>query len=162
MLIWISFKQDAKLNHKTKKGHLDEMVIVATAINLLVAGYDTTGTTLAFTCYELAKNPDVQEKLREEIDNITTDNKDLTYDDLQNMPYLDQIISEILRIHVSILHVRYTLRDYKVPGHDLVIEKGTTVWINTPAIHSNPIYYANPENFDPEHFNNESKSARNP
>ena len=35
-----------------------------------MAGYDTTGTTLAFACYDLAKNPDVQEKLREEVEEI--------------------------------------------------------------------------------------------
>ena len=35
-----------------------------------MAGYDTTGTTLAFACYDLAKNSDVQEKLREEVEEI--------------------------------------------------------------------------------------------
>ena len=35
-----------------------------------MAGYDTTGTTLAFACYDLAKHPDVQEKLREEVEEI--------------------------------------------------------------------------------------------
>ena len=60
---------------------------------VLVAGYDTTGTTLAFACYDLAKNPDVQEKLREEVEEILGDSdRDLTYDDLQSMTYVDQII----------------------------------------------------------------------
>ena len=58
-----------------------------------MAGYDTTGTTLAFACYDLAKNPDVQEKLREEVEEILGDSdRDLTYDDLQSMTYVDQII----------------------------------------------------------------------
>ena len=35
-----------------------------------MAGYDTTGTTLAFACYDLAKHPDVQEKLRDEVEEI--------------------------------------------------------------------------------------------
>ena len=81
------------MNHTSKKGEFDELVIVATAIVLLVAGYDTTGTTLAFACYYLAKNPEVQEKLREEVDDIVGDSdKELTYDDLQSMTYVDQII----------------------------------------------------------------------
>merc|ERR1740129_2601417 len=64
------FEKDAKLDHKLKKGEFDETVIVATAIVMLVAGYDTTGTTLAFACYDLAKHPDVQEKLRDEVEEI--------------------------------------------------------------------------------------------
>ena len=154
--------QDANLNHTTKKGELDEMVIVATAILMLVAGYDTTGTTLSFALYELAKNQDVQQKLRDEVDNVKCDNKELTYNDLQKMTYLDQIISETLRFHLSLGFFRYTLKDYKVPGHDLVIEKGTLVMINNIAIHRNPLHYANPKQFDPENFSDESKSSRNP
>ena len=103
------------------------MVIVATAVVLLVAGYDTTGTTLAFACYQLAKNPEIQEKLREEIEGVSDDlNEDLTYDDLHEMHYLDQVISETLRLHnpAGILQ-RNVLRDYKVPGHDLILEKDT-------------------------------------
>ena len=156
------FQQDANLNHTTRKGELDEIVIVATAILMLIAGYDTTATTLSFALYELAMNPDIQEKLRDEVDNITSDNKQLTYNDLQSMTYLDQIISETLRYHLSLGQGRYTLKDYKVPGHDLVIEEGTLIIINTFAIHSDPIYYANSKQFDPEHFSKESKSSRNP
>ena len=70
---------------------------MSTAIVLLVAGYDTTGNTLAFALYELAKNPDVQEKLRTEVEDITDGDleKELTYDDLQKMTYLDQGGSQV-------------------------------------------------------------------
>ena len=70
---------------------------MSTAIVLLVAGYDTTGNTLAFALYELAKNPEVQEKLRTEVEDITDGDleKELTYDDLQKMTYLDQGGSQV-------------------------------------------------------------------
>ena len=70
---------------------------MSTAIVLLVAGYDTTGNTLAFALYELAKNPDVQEKLRTEVEDITDGDleKELTYYDLQKMTYLDQGGSQV-------------------------------------------------------------------
>ena len=87
------------LNYWTEKstkthvalGEFDELVIVATAILLLVAGSDTTGITLAFACYQLAKNSKIQEKLRDEINNINSSDN-LTYDNLQQMFYLDQVI----------------------------------------------------------------------
>ena len=136
---------------------------MATAVIFLVAGYDTTGTTLAFACYQLAKNPQIQERLQEEVEEVSGGdvNKELTYEDLHSMTYLDQIISETLRFHTPIgILQRKALRDYKVPGHDLVIEKETQVWINAMAIHMNPKHYANPTEFDPEHFSKEAKSAR--
>ena len=88
------------MNHHSKQS-FDELVIVATAIVLLVAGYDTTGTTLAWACYELAKNPEIQEKLRQEVEDILDGDpeKKLSYDDIQSMTYLDQVINETLRFH---------------------------------------------------------------
>ena len=70
---------------------------MSTAIVLLVAGYDTTGNTLAFALYKLAKNPDIQEKLRSEVEDITDGDleKELTNDDLQKMTYLDQSGSQV-------------------------------------------------------------------
>jgi len=115
--------------------------------------------------YELIKNPEVQEKLRDEIEDITNGDSDkkLTYDELQGMTYLDQVICETLRFHtpISVLQ-RGTTKDYKFPGTDFVCEEGLSVWINVMAIHFNPDHYANPDVFDPEHFSKEAKAQRNP
>ena len=76
--------------------------IVASAILFMVAGSDTSANTLAFTCYQLAKNPEIQEKLRNEINSMYKGNptkESLTYEDLQKMPYLEQVICETLRFH---------------------------------------------------------------
>ena len=158
------FEKDGKLNHVSKKGECNELDIVATAIVFLAAGLDTTGTTLAYACYELAKNPDVQNRLREEVNEITNDSdKDLTYDDLNKMTYLDQVISESLRKLSPLAAIRRNcVKDYPVPGTDIIISRGNDVWINTLALHMSPKHYANPEAFDPEHFSKEAKSKRSP
>ena len=156
--------KDAKLNHHSKKT-FDELIIVATAIVLLVAGYDTTGTTLAWALYELSKNPEIQDRLRDEVEAITDGDmeKDLSYDNLQCMTYLDQVICETLRFHnpIAILQ-RATSKDYTIPGTDLIVPKDNSVWINILAIHFNPKHYSDPHVFNPDHFSKEEKAKRNP
>ena len=152
------------MNHHSKQS-FDELVIVATAIVLLVAGYDTTGTTLAWACYELAKNPEIQEKLRQEVEDILDGDpeKKLTYDDIQSMTYLDQVINETLRFHnpVGALQ-RSAAKEYKVPGTDIVLPKDTMVWINVLSMHFDQKHYENPHGFDPDHFSKDAKSNRHP
>ncbi|WAR24170.1 CP341-like protein [Mya arenaria] len=66
---------------------------------VIVAGYETTASLLQYVAYVLATNPDVQDKLIAEIDKcISEDVSELKYDVIQDMPYLDQVINETLRI----------------------------------------------------------------
>ena len=152
------------MNHHSKQS-FDELVIVATSIVLLVAGYDTTGTTLAWACYELAKNPEIQEKLRQEVEDILDGDseKKLSYDDIQSMTYLDQVINETLRLHnpVGALQ-RSAAKEYKVPGTNIVIPKDTMVWINVLSMHFDPKHYEDPHVFDPDHFSKDAKANRHP
>lgn len=76
----------------TKFGFNDEDV-VAQAATFWLDGFETSSIAISFTLYELASNPDVQEKLREEIKNtIAKHNGELTYDIIQEMTYLDQVV----------------------------------------------------------------------
>ena len=57
-----------KLDHVSRIKYFDEKTIVSTAMVLMAAGYDTTAMTLAFAAYELAKKPDIQIKVQNEVD----------------------------------------------------------------------------------------------
>ena len=138
------------------------MAIVAAAIGFLVAGYDTTGTTLSYACYQLAKSPEIQEKLRKEILQCSK-SEQLTYDEIQSMEYLEQVIFETLRFYNLLgALARVSEKDYPVPGTDLVLPAFTGVFINVMAIHFDPEHYANPPFFDPDHFSREAKANRHP
>lgn len=66
----------------------------------MLAGFETTSTFLAYSTYVLAKHPDVQEKLQEEIDSIRTDNNQaLDYDLIVDMAYMDLFVREVLRMY---------------------------------------------------------------
>jgi cytochrome P450 family 9 len=59
------------------------------------AGFDTVSTLMCFVAYELSINPDIQQRLREEVDGVHESLKGspLKYESLQNMKYLDCVIS---------------------------------------------------------------------
>lgn len=72
-------------------------------------------------------------------------------------------VLETLRMYasVAVLH-RTCTKTYKMPGSDLVLEKGQRVIIPTYAIHHDPKYYPDPFKFDPERFAAESARERHP
>lgn len=67
--------------------------IIANAFIILFGGLDSVSTTLSFAAYELALNPVVQRKLREEIVQTSQKYKKFTVDVLQEMGYMDMVIS---------------------------------------------------------------------
>jgi cytochrome P450 family 6 len=67
---------------------------VAQAFQFLAAGFETSGTTMSFALYELAMHPDIQQRLRAEISRVMAKQQgELTYDGIQEMSYLDMVVS---------------------------------------------------------------------
>ena len=64
-----------------------------------VGNYETTNSTLCFTFYLLATHPEVQERLIAEIDDVIGDRTAITYQDTKNLPYLDMVLHESLRLY---------------------------------------------------------------
>jgi cytochrome P450 family 6 len=67
---------------------------VAQALTFLLAGYDTSASTLSFALYELALHPEIQQSLRAEILQVRSKHDgELTYDGIQDMSYMDRVVS---------------------------------------------------------------------
>ncbi|KAJ8944237.1 hypothetical protein NQ314_009514 [Rhamnusium bicolor] len=128
--------------------------IAAQSFVFFIAGFETSSTTMTFALFELATHPDIQEKVREEIKTILGNhNNQITYDSLNQMKYMGQVIDETLRKYPPLSLITRTCdEDYKVPGEEVVIEKDTRVLIPVLGIHYDEEYYKNPEVFDPERF----------
>ncbi|XP_062538793.1 probable cytochrome P450 6d5 [Armigeres subalbatus] len=143
---------DVETIAKHKKLSFEEAA--AQAHVFFLAGFETSSSTMSFCLYELAKNPEIQRKVQEEIDAVTAlhDGK-LTYDSINEMRYLECCIDETLRKYppVPVLN-RECTQEYKVPGTDIVIEKGTVVILQITAMQHDPEYYPDPMRFDPERF----------
>ena len=83
---------------------------------VLLAGRDTTAGTLSFTFQELSANPDIVKTLRREILDRVGKERRPTYEDLKNMPYLQHVINETLRLYPSVpYNVRLALQDTTLP-----------------------------------------------
>lgn len=152
---------------KTKvKRDWEDDEITAQCFIFFFAGFETVSTAMTFLAYELVRNPDIQEKLRKEIDKVQTslNGEELTYDHLQKMKYMDQVITEALRMHPPapimdrICTKPFTL---DLDGKKINFEPGRNFYIPIYAIHHDPKYFPDPEKFDPERFNDENKHKVN-
>jgi len=161
------YDQDMKLKDiKKGKHNLDESTVIATALVLLTAGYDTTGMTLSYVAYEMANNPDVQKKLQEEIDEAFEEagGKMPDYNVIQSLPYLDMVINETLRVHPPVgTNTRTVTKDsYTIPGTNLTLKRNDLVSWHARHLHRDPKHWEKPDEFYPEHFSKEAKASRNP
>lgn len=132
----------------------------------LLDGVVTSSTTASYALYELAKHPDIQEKLREEIHQVLNNNmEELTYEKMQEMEYLDCVLNETMRQHPPLMFMTkrvtkpYTLgamRDDNT-GPRVELEVGTPVKISLLGLHMDEKYFPEPEKFDPDRFKPENK-----
>ncbi|XP_071580573.1 cytochrome P450 6k1-like isoform X1 [Temnothorax nylanderi] len=136
--------------------------LVAQAAVFFTAGFETSSTTIAFTLYELAVHPEIQDRLRKEIlDALDETGGKITYDMILSLPYLDMVVSETLRMYPPLPFLdRTTVETYKVPNSDLVIEKGTPIFISMLGMHYDPEHFPDPHKYDPERFTEENKRNR--
>lgn len=142
--------------------------LTAQCFLFFTAGFETTATLLATMCHELAENQDVQLRLRNEIDETRTrlNGASFTYDTMQNLRYLDMVVSESLRKWPpAIATDRICVKPYELTdddGNKLRFNKGDGVWIPIFGIHRDPEYYPDPNRFDPERFSDENKDRIRP
>ncbi|XP_046593944.1 uncharacterized protein LOC107216955 [Neodiprion lecontei] len=136
--------------------------LTAQAAIYFTGGSETTLLTIAFTLYELALQPDIQSRLREEITSALEENGgNIDYEWVMRLPYLGMVVSETLRKYPVVPFLdRVVNTDYKIPGSDTVLEKHTPIFISVFGFHHDPEYFPDPEKYDPERFSNENKQTR--
>jgi cytochrome P450 family 6 len=78
--------------------------LAAQAFVFFSAGFEPSATTMSFCLYELALNPDIQDRLRNEIDTVLKNHGgSVTYEGIQEMSYLDKTISGTM---LATIHVK--------------------------------------------------------
>ncbi|CAB3248301.1 unnamed protein product [Arctia plantaginis] len=144
--------------------------LVAQAVLFFLAGFDTVSTAMSFLLYELACNPDIQERLVQEIkENDIKTEGNIDFNSVQKMVYLDMVVSEILRRWSPGLGLdRFCVKDYNMgkpnetSKEEYIVRKGESMLIPVWSIHHDPEFYPNPNKFDPERFAEENKRKIKP
>ena len=136
----------------TDKELIDEVM------TLIVAGSETSATTLNWTWYCLSQYPEVLAKAQQEVDQAGYD-KVPGFGDMEALPYIHQIVEEVLRIYPPVwLFTRKAIEQDEVKG--ITIAPATDIFISPYFMHRHPAYWPQPEQFDPMRFSEEASKAQ--
>ncbi|XP_057336079.1 cytochrome P450 9e2-like [Microplitis mediator] len=149
-------------------GRLNITDMTAQAFVFFLAGFDTTAGLMCFMAHYLAENPEMQEELQQEVDQVYEDfNGNPSYEAINGMKYLDAFLNETMRIYpIASMVDRVCIKDYElppvVPGEDkYILKAGDYVWFPVYPIHRDPNYYPDPDKFDPGRFLDNAKAFSN-
>ncbi|KAI0306242.1 cytochrome P450 [Multifurca ochricompacta] len=150
------------------KSKMADNEVIDQISTLLLAGHDTTANTLTWFFYEVARHPDAQERIRQEIAVVRarTNSEEYTTSDLDSMVYTQAALKESMRLHpIFWMLARVATRDDVIPlafpittksGEQITsipIKKGTPIDISTAAYNRLPEVWGEDSNeWNPERF----------
>ncbi|XP_067426968.1 cytochrome P450 2K1-like [Thunnus thynnus] len=131
--------------------HYHEKNLIITVMDLFAAGTDTTATTLRWGLLLMAKYPQIQDKVQDELSRVVG-NRQIRVDDRKNLPYIDAVIHETQRlasiVPMSLPHI--TSRDVTFQGY--FIKEGTAVFPLLTSVLYDESEWESPHMFNPSHF----------
>ena len=161
-----------------KKRHLDFLDILLTARDendaglsdqeirdevdtFMFGGHDSTASAIMWSLFALAKYPRMQQKVRNEVNDVLGGRTSLEYNDLQNLRFTTCFIKESLRMYTPVPGVNRRLAE------PLIIE-GVTFPVDTvidivpDCVHHNPVVWENHNEFNPDRFLPENFAKKDP
>ncbi|XP_035546337.1 trans-cinnamate 4-monooxygenase [Juglans regia] len=135
-----------------KKGEINEDNVLYIVENINVAAIETTLWSIEWGLAELVNHPRVQKKLQQELDKVLGPGVQVTEPDIQNLPYLQAVVKEVLRLRMAIplLVPHMNLNEAKLGGYDIPAE--SKILVNAWWLANNPAHWKKPEEFRPERF----------
>ncbi|XP_040268058.1 cholesterol 24-hydroxylase-like isoform X1 [Bufo bufo] len=130
---------------------MDDEIMLDNFITFFIAGQETTANQLSFTMMELTRQPEITQRLRQEIDDVIGFKKDISFEDISNLTYMTQVLKESLRMYPPGPGTsRYAKDDTIIEG--IRIPGGVTLAFNTYVMGRMEKFFPDPYKFDPERF----------
>ncbi|KAJ8765606.1 hypothetical protein K2173_014728 [Erythroxylum novogranatense] len=147
------------LMQKSDPEYFTDEIIKGYILILFIAGTDAVSVTSEWATSLLLNNPEKLKKLIEELDNEVGQERLLDDSDLPKLPYLQNIISETLRMYpaVPIIDPHVASEDIVIGGYN--IQRGTVFLANAWSLHRDPELWDDPNTFKPERFYTDDGSA---
>ncbi|MBZ9598687.1 cytochrome P450 [Streptomyces erythrochromogenes] len=124
----------------------------------LLAGHETTATSLCFALHLLARHPEQQDRVREEITTVLGDRPPQA-GDLDRLPYLSRVVKEAMRLYPAAPVIgRKAVAATRIGGR--TIPAGADVIVAPWVTHRHPEHWPDPDRFDPDRFTPEAEAGR--
>nr|QWK52337.1 cytochrome P450 705A32-3 [Isatis tinctoria] len=146
--------RDENAEYKITRNHIKSLFV-----DILVAGTDTSTHSIEWTMAEILNNPKILARLREEIDSVVGETRLIQETDLPNLPYLQAVVKEGLRLHPPGPFMMRAFREgCKIGGFD--VQEKTALLVNGYAVMRDPDFWEDPEEFKPERFLASSRAGQ--
>ncbi|XP_037541671.1 cholesterol 24-hydroxylase [Nematolebias whitei] len=129
----------------------DEEFMLDNFVTLFIAGQETTANQLSFCIMELGRQPEILEKLRNEVDEVIGMKQNVSYDDLGKLTYLSQVLKETLRLYPTAPGTNRQIdEDMVIDG--VHIPGGVGCMFSTYVTGRMEKFFNDPLKFDPDRF----------
>ncbi|XP_070576494.1 cholesterol 24-hydroxylase-like isoform X2 [Ptychodera flava] len=125
--------------------------IVDEFVSLLMAGFETTASTLSFCLMELCRHPSLLKKLLAELQTVLGNGRKPEISDLDKLEYLEKVVRETLRMYPVALGTMRVLKEDRI-YNNLKIPANTTIMVSMVAMARTELFYQKPLKYDPDRF----------
>lgn len=147
--ILLATRADSDDNHRDPTRFSDDEIIDQVT-QFCIGGMETAANTLAWALHLLAHDPDVQRRLRAEVDTVLTD-ATATYDDVPALELTDRVINETLRLYPPLWMLTRTTTAETRLGRHTIPARATLVY-SPYLLHHRADLFSAPERFDPDRW----------
>lgn len=127
-------------------------------VTLLLAGHETTASTLGWSLHLLDRHPQLRERVRQEARSVLGDRVP-THEDLHRLRYTTMVVEEAIRLYPPVwILTRKARADDVIGGYR--VPAGADILICPYTLHRHPQFWADPERFDPERFDPDRTTDR--
>ena len=139
-------------------GGMSDKQVRDECVTVMLAGHETTANALSFALWELARNPEVQERLYQEC-RAVLGARAPTAEDYGRLTYANQVFAETIRMYPPVwVTARTAVGSIRVSWH--LIPKGAILLAPQIVAHRDPRFWEDPLRFDPQRFTEEKKARR--
>ena len=139
-------------------GYMSDELLLDESLTLFLAGHETTANALTWTWYLLAQHPEVELRLRQEIESVLN-GRNPTLEDMPRLLYTGQVFREALRLYPPAwIIAREAVTAYRLGPYD--VPPGATIFMSPYATQRDPRFWNDPQQFDPDRWRDEVAAQR--